>query len=274
MDLQAFTLENIFAWLIDILPRLGVALLIFFIGYLFSRWATRALKKALDLRKVDTELIVLFALMTRWGILILALYLAAESIAPGRLTGFVAALGIAGFALGFALQDVAKNFIAGILLLLQQPFNIGEVIEVAGYSGTVLNITLRTTEIRTLDGRFVSIPNGDVFVNPLINYSKAPRRRVEITVGVAYDSDLDQVTKLALDLVRDIPGVLEDPPPSIIFTGLGDSAIEFSLYYWVDTEDGDLGAAKTMGIKRIVGSFEDAGIEMPYPTQTILLGKE
>jgi len=148
------------------------------------------------------------------------------------------------------------------------------VIEVAGYSGTVLNITLRTTEIRTLDGRFVSIPNGDVFVNPLINYSKAPRRRVEITVGVGYDSDLDQVTKLALDLVRDIPGVLEDPPPSIIFTGLGDSAIEFSLYYWVDTEDGDLGAAKTMGIKRIVGSFEDAGIEMPYPTQTILLGKE
>lgn len=274
MDLQTFTLESIYAWLIDILPRLGIALLIFFIGYLLSRWATKALKKALELRKVDTELIVLFALMTRWGILILAVYLAAESIAPGTLTGFVAALGIAGFALGFALQDVAKNFIAGILLLLQQPFNIGEVIEVADYSGTVLNISLRTTEMRTLDGRFVSIPNGDVFVNPLINYSRAPRRRVEITVGVGYDSDLDQVTKLALDLVRDIPDVLEDPAPSVIFTGLGDSAIEFSLYYWVDTEKGNLSEAKTMGIKRIVGSFEGAGIEMPYPTQTILLNKE
>jgi small-conductance mechanosensitive channel len=128
--------------------------------------------------------------------------------------------------------------------------------------------------MRTLDGRFVSIPNGDVFVNPLINYSRAPRRRVEITVGVGYDSDLDQVTKLALDLVRDIPGVLEDPAPSVIFTGLGDSAIEFSLYYWVDTEKGNLSEAKTMGIKRIVGSFEGAGIEMPYPTQTILLNKE
>jgi small-conductance mechanosensitive channel len=128
--------------------------------------------------------------------------------------------------------------------------------------------------MRTLDGRFVSIPNGDVFVNPLINYSKAPRRRVEITVGVGYESDLDQVTKLALDLVRDIPGVLEDPAPSVIFTGLGASAIEFSLYYWVDTEQGNLSKAKTMGIKRIVGSFEEAGIEMPFPTQTILLSKE
>ena len=274
MDLQAFSLESIYAWLIDLLPRLGVALLIFFIGYLLSRWAVKALKKALKLHKVDPELIVLFALMTRWGILILAVYLAAESIAPGRLTGFVAALGIAGFALGFALQDVAKNFIAGILLLLQQPFNIGEVIEVADYSGTVLNISLRTTEMRTLDGRFVSIPNGDVFVNPLINYSRAPRRRVEITVGVGYDSDLDQVTKLALDLVSDIPGVLEDPAPSVIFTGLGDSAIEFSLYYWVDTEKGDLREAKTMGIKRIAQSFAQAGIEMPYPTQSLHIIKK
>ena len=274
MDLQASTLENIYAWLIDLLPKLGLALLIFLIGYLLSRWASKAVKKALELRKIDTELIVLFEMTTRWGILIFALYLAAESIAPGRLTGFVAALGIAGFALGFALQDVAKNFLAGILLLLQQPFNIGEVIEVADYRGTVLNITLRTTEMRTVDGRFVSIPNGDVFVNPLINYSKAPRRRVEITVGVGYDSDLDQVTKLALDLVRDIPGVLEDPAPSVIFTGLGDAAIEFSLYYWVDTEKGDLSAAKTTGIKRIVGSFEGAGIEMPYPTQSLHIIKE
>jgi len=274
MDLQAFTFESIYAWLIDLLPKLGVALLIFFIGYLLSRWASKAAKKALELRNVDTELIVLFGMMTRWGILILALYLAAESIAPGRLTGFVAALGIAGFALGFALQDVAKNFIAGILLLLQQPFNIGEVIEVADYRGTVLNISLRTTEMRTLDGRFVSIPNGDVFVNPLINYSKAPRRRVEITVGVGYDSDLDQVTKVALDTVGKIPDVLEDPAPKVVFTELGESAINFSLFYWIDTENGDLSEAQTMGIKLIKHTFEGAGIEMPFPTQTILLSKE
>ncbi len=274
MDIQAFTLENIYAWLIEFLPKLGVALLIVFIGYLFSRWASKAAKKALELRKIDTELIVLFEMTTRWGIRILALYLAAESIAPGRLTGLVAALGITGFALGFALQDVAKNFIAGILLLLQQPFNIGEVIEVADYCGTVLNISLRTTDMRTLDGRFVSIPNGDVFVNPLINLSKAHRRRVEITVSVGYNSDLDKVTKIALDTVGDIPDMLEDPAPSVVFTGLGGSAIELSLYYWVDTEAGDLEEAKTMGIKRIVGSFEGAGIEMPYPTQSLHIIKE
>jgi small conductance mechanosensitive channel len=274
MDLQAFTLESIYAWLIDFLPKLGVALLIVFIGYLLSRWASKAVKKALEVRKIDTELIVLFEMTTRWGILILALYLAAESIAPGSLTGFVAALGIAGFALGFALQDVAKNFIAGILLLLQQPFNIGEVIEVADYRGTVLNISLRTTEMRTLDGRFVSIPNGDVFVNPLINFSKAPRRRVEITVGVGYESDLDQVTKIALETVGNIPDVLKDPAPTVVFTGLGDSAINFSLFYWVDTENGDLSKAQTMGIKLIKRTFEGAGIEMPYPTQSLHIIKE
>ena len=274
MDLQAFTLENIYAWLMGFLPKLGLALLIFFIGYLLSRWASKAVKKALEVRKIDTELIVLFEMTTRWGILILALYLAAESIAPGRLTGFVAALGIAGFALGFALQDVAKNFIAGILLLLQQPFNIGDSIGVADFTGDVLNISLRSTEIRTRDGRFVSIPNGDVFVNPLVNFSKAPRRRVEITVGVGYDSDLDKATKIALETAQEIPGVKEDPAPSVVFTGLGDSAVNFSLYYWVDTVNEDLGEAQTEGIKRIVSAFDKAGIEMPFPTQSLHIIKE
>lgn len=274
MDIELLSFENIYAWLVDFLPKLGIALLITIIGYLLSRWAARGVRRALELRKIDRELIVFFEMTTRYGILILALYLAVESIVPGQLTGFVAALGIAGFALGFALQDIAKNFLAGIMLLLQQPFNIGEAIEVAGFRGTVLNISLRSTYMRTSDGRFVIIPNGDVFVNPVINFTQAPRRRVEITVGVGYDTDLDKATKLALETARDIPDVLDDPSPSVVFTGLGDSAVLFSLFYWVDTVDGDLGVSQTEGIKRIVRVFEEAGIEMPYPTQSLHIIKE
>jgi small-conductance mechanosensitive channel len=250
---------------------LGLSLLIFIVGLLIASWAARATVKALKLRKVDDELIVLFRMIVRWGIVILAFYFAAETLAPGQLTAFIAGLGIAAFTVGFALQDVAKNFFAGILLLLQQPFEIGDTIEVAGYTGNVLNITLRSTEMRTSDGRFVSIPNADVFVSPIVNFTQAPRRRVELAIGVAYDSDLDQVSRTAIAAIQDIPGLLDDPTPSVTFNNFGDSAIGFSLFYWLDMAEIGFGDGQTLGIKAVKQAFEIAGIEMPYPTQTILM---
>ena len=271
MEFPLINWERIVAWLEDFIPKLGLSLLIFFIGWLVARWAARATEKALKLRNVDQELIVLFKMLVRWGIVVLAFYFAAETLAPGQLTAFIAGLGIAAFAIGFALQDVAKNFFAGILLLLQQPFDIGDTIEVAGFTGTILNITLRSTEMRTSDGRFVSIPNADVFVNPIVNFTQAPRRRVELAVGVAYNSDLDQVSRTAITAIQDIPGLLDDPSPSVTFNNFGDSAIGFSLFYWLDMAEIGFGDGQTLGIKAVKQAFEEAGIEMPYPTQTILM---
>jgi small conductance mechanosensitive channel len=270
MENFAPSIDAIREAVLNFLPRLGLALLTFLIARFVSSVATRILRKAMERRKHDPEMIVLLELLTNWGILSLGIILALEQIAPGRFGALIAGLGIAGFTIGFALQDVAKNFIAGILLLLQQPFDIGDTIQVSGFTGTVLDITLRATEMQTIDGCYALIPNADVFVNPIINYSRATRRRIEITIGVGVDSDLDHVTRVSLDTLQGLPGVMSDPAPQVVFENFGDSAMEFTAYYWIDTSESGVFDARDAGVKAINTAFQEAGIECPYPTFTIL----
>lgn len=274
MNLSELSLDGLWNSVLAFLPKLGLAILIYLAARIVSSWAVRILRKGMQRRGHDLEVIVLLEMLTRWSIIGLGIVLALEQIAPGKTTSLVAGLGIAGFTIGFALQDVAKNFVAGILLLLQQPFEIGDAVEVAGYSGTVMDITLRATEMRTWDGRFVIIPNGDVFVKPIINFSKGKHRRVNISVGVAYESDLDKVTRVVLEAINDVPGLLQDPAPAVIFSTFGDSAIEFSAYYWIDTDVAGLGSAQDAGVKAIKNAFEREGIEIPYPIRTVLTSEQ
>lgn len=263
-------MEEFLSQIVAFLPQLGLGIGVFLLTLIVSNWIGSLVAKQLRRREVDGELIILLQMLSKWSIRILGIMIALEMIMPGRFGSLIAGLGIAGFTLGFALQDVAKNFIAGILLLLQQPFNIGESIEVSGYSGTVLNISLRTTEIRTSDGRYVIIPNGDVFVSPIVNFSKAASRRLEISVGVAYDTDLDQVARVAIEALNKIPGLLDDPAVSVMFQNFGDSAIEFTAYCWIDTAKVGLGDAKDAGVKVLKKAFEHNGIDIPYPTQKVI----
>lgn len=263
-------MEEFLSQIIAFLPQLGLGIGVFLLTLAISSWIGRLVAKQLRHREVDGELIILLQMVSKWSVRILGIMLALEMIMPGRFGSLIAGLGIAGFTIGFALQDVAKNFIAGILLLLQQPFNIGDSIEVAGYAGKVIDISLRTTEIRTYDGRHVIIPNGDVFVKPIVNFSKATSRRFEISVGVAYDADLDQVARVALETLNQIPGLLDDPVPSVMFQSFGDSAIEFTAYCWIDTTHIGLGDAKDAAVKALKKAFEHAGIDIPYPTQRVI----
>jgi len=270
--MQSFDLsfDNIANNIVAFLPRLGLAILVYLVARAIAAWTTKLLRQSMERRERDPELIVLLEMLTRWGILALGIVLALEQLAPGRFSSLIAGLGIAGFTIGFALQDVTKNFVAGILLLIQRPFEIGDAIEVAGYGGTVLDISLRSTDLRTWDGRHVLIPNGDIFVSPIVNFSRATRRRVQITVGVAYDTDLDKVTRVALEALKDVPGLLQDPAPSLVFSNIGDSTIELSIYFWIDTDVVSLGTAQDAGIKAIKKQFEHEGIEIPFYIRIVL----
>ncbi|MGD2252632.1 MAG: mechanosensitive ion channel [Anaerolineales bacterium] len=256
--------------LLAFLPRLAAGGVIFLAALILSSWASRVVSKAMERRKRDQELIVLLRMLTRWGILSLGIVVALEQVTGGKLGGLIAGLGVAGFTLGFALQDVAKNFVAGILLLLQQPFEIGDSIEVAGYGGKVENITLRTTELLTWEGLHVLIPNGDVFVSSIVNYSHADKRRAELRIGVAPDTDLEQAARVALDAVSEIPGVLQDPKSQVVFDNFAESAIEFTLYYWADLKSVGFSEAKDAGLRAIKTAYAREEIEMPYPTVTVL----
>jgi small conductance mechanosensitive channel len=174
-------LELLLTRFIEFLPSLITAIVIFIITLFLASWLANLTAKAMKRRKIDDELILLSRRIVRITVLVLGTIQALAQV-NFNVTGFVAGLGIVGFTIGFALQDVTKNFVAGILLLLQQPFDLTDSIQVSGYSGVVKDITLRTTEIRTWDGRDVFIPNGDVYVKPITNYSRDPRRRLELSV--------------------------------------------------------------------------------------------
>src|SRR5262249_24903882 len=150
-------------------------------------------------------------------------------------TAFLAGLGILGFTVGFALQDVMKNFAAGVILLIQQPFHVNEVIGVEGFDGTVLEIDLRSTEIKALDGRIVHIPNAAILSSPIINYTRADRRLVDLAIKLGYQTDMDLARKVVLDAIQNVPSLVAEPAPSTGFANFGDSALELNIYFWIDT---------------------------------------
>ncbi|MBE9478475.1 MAG: mechanosensitive ion channel [Chloroflexi bacterium] len=255
---------------INFLPRLGAAALILLVAHLLSKWLARFLRKRMEQRQQDAELIVLLEMITRLGILTLGIVLALDQIAPGRFNTLIAGLGIGGIAIGFGLQDIIKNFISGILILLQQPFEIGDSIEVSGFGGTVLNISVRATELKTWDGRIVIIPNGDVYASAVVNYSKSVHRRVSLTVGVGYDSDLDKVARVTHQVITALPGVLKEPPPSVTFQNFSESSIDFALQFWTDTMEVGIINAQDAAIKALKEAFDREGIDIPYPTLSII----
>ncbi len=267
MNLSNLNIDEVLNSIIDFLPRLGLALLVLLVAYWISRIVKRQVRRSMERRNREPELILLLEMLTHWGILTVGIVLAADQIAPGRFSSLIAGLGVAGITIGFALQDVAKNFIAGLLLLIQQPFEIGDIIEVVGYGGTVLDIALRAITLRTWDGRHVIIPNSEVYLNPIVNFSAASRRRVDFNVGVAPDSDLGKVTRVALKtLSENVEGILQDPAPQIVFSNFGDFTIDFTAYYWIDTGEAGYLKAKNEGVMAIKRAFEQEKIEMPFPT--------
>lgn len=274
MDLTNLDVASIREAIVAFLPRLGLALLVLLIAWLLSRWASRILRTRLERQKADPEMVTLLQMVTRWGVLILGIMLALEQIAPGRLTTLLAGVGILGVTLGFALQDVAKNFVAGILLLITQPFELGDTITVSDYTGKVTTINLRSTELLEVDGRFVIIPNADIFVSSIINYSRSIERRVDLKIAVNPDTDLEKAVRIGLGALEDVPAVMADPKPVLIFDAFGDATIDGYLRYWIDTSKGDMLETQHSVLRNVQQAYDAEGIVMPYPTMEVSLINE
>lgn len=261
--------EEVVARFLPALSNLIAALVIFALGIYLAGLASRAVRSALLRRKSSTQAVLMLTKIARWTVFILGLTAALQQL-NFNLTAFLTGLGIVGFTIGFALQDVSKNFVSGIILLIQQPFQPGDVIEVRGYAGVVMAVDLRTTDIRTWDGRVVILPNADVITNPIINYSRAPHQRIEISAGVEKGSDLTVISEAAKNAVLQIPGVLADPSPQVVFQANHENLIDFKLYYWVNTRLMDITLAKDAGLARVQAALDDGGIRLPTPIQSLI----
>lgn len=255
------------------LPRLILALVIFLIGLYFARLTSKLVRRALEARKLKLQVIQMLSRISYWVVVILVTTMALQTIGF-NLTAFLTGLGILGFTVGFALQDVSKNFIAGILMLLSQPFELGDTIEVAGYTGTVQAIEMRATELRTFDGRQVLIPNGDVFSTPVTNFSRNKLRRINVDVGIAYGSDLEKVRSTTLSAILALPGVLPDPAPQVMFNQFAESSINFTLFYWINQAETNFGDMVDAGFITVENCLREAGIAIPFPIRTVYLQEQ
>jgi len=202
-----------------------------------------------------------------WTILIIGTITALERFF--EVTAFLAGLGILGFTIGFALQDVIKNFASGIILLLQQPFHIGESIELAGFEGTVLAIDLRATEIRASDGRIVILPNASVLANPIVNYTRASQRRVDLSLNLSHGTDPNTARQIILEAIEEVPGFVRKPEPVIVFDNLTSSALALTVNFWIDVSETNPAQAKDAVLLKVKSAFNQQGIEIPHPVQAV-----
>lgn len=253
------------------LPNLAVAVAVVVVFWLLARLARNLAKRFL--RRVshseqvnwlvsEAIFVALMAAGAFMGLGILGLQKTVASLLAGA--------GILGLALGFAFQDIAANFLAGIYLSVEHPFRRGHLIKTKDWFGVVQDVSLRFTEVLTPQGQLVLIPNKQVFENPIMNYTTRSNRRVDMTIGVSYSDDLEKVRQVALAAIDGIPGRVADKEAELFYDELGDSSITFSLRFWIEFKSqADYLRARSEAVERIKRAFDDHGITMPFPTRTL-----
>ena len=268
MEVVLQQLSELLIAAVDFVPRLVVAIVVFLASLVLARLAGRAVRRAA--RHVDEEITRLLSRLTGVTVIIVGTIVALDQV-DFDVTGLVAGLGLVGITLGFAFQDIAKNFIAGILLLVQQPFDIGDAIEVAGYQGTVTDVDIRATTLKAWDGQQVIVPNADVYTSPIINYSKYPARRIVLGVGLGYEEDLARALAVFMEAIRGIDDVLDEPVPAIYCKSLGSSTVEMEAYFWIDQTKSSLAEVTSKAVQALKEVAVREGINLPYPIQTVRL---
>ncbi len=240
-------------------------------AWILASWLRRTVRKGLLKAEFDPTLGRFISNLLRWIILILAI-LACLGTFGFQTTSFAALIGAAGLAIGLAFQGSLSNLAAGIMLLIFRPFKVADLINVAGQLGNVNEIDLFMTEIDTLDGRRVIIPNSQIFGNVIENLTHHPRRRVDVPVGVSYSADLDRTKAVLEAAVRRIPGALADPAPVIWLDSLGSSSVNWVLRVWTLKEN--FGEVRQATVRAAKMALDEAGISIPFPQMDVHLFKQ
>ena len=251
-------------WYVQLGLNVVMAAGIFMAALWVSGFAKKQIVKlGIKHEELDDTLFLFLASLAKYAILAIAVVFVLSRFGI-QTTSLVALLGAAGLAIGLALQGTLSNLAAGVMLLGFRPFKIGDFVDVAGHSGTVKAITLFTTEIATLDNIQITIPNGDIWASAIRNYSYYERRRCDLVIGVAYDTNLKKAEEALRKVINEDARALQDPEPFVNVTNLGDSSVDFTIRVWTNSGDyGNLKSALLWGIKE---ELEAQGIEIPYPT--------
>ena len=283
MDSKAFTgafeklYDKFYGWfegLVIMLPNIVAAIVVVGVFGIASIWIGKGTRKFLLRLSNNKPISDLLAAVIKIAVILVGLFIALGLLKLDKtVTSLLAGVGVVGLALGFAFQDIAANFMAGFIMALRRPFVVGDLVETADITGEVLSVELRATRLRTPDGLSVIIPNKDVFQNPIINYTLTKDRRIEVEVGVAYDSDLEQVRDTVMQALEDIPNRENSRKPECYYVGFGGSSINLVARLWLGkSSQKAYFQSRSEAVISIKKAFDAAGIAIPFPIRTLDFG--
>ena len=268
MDNQTRELiENVIAIGVEYGVDIAGAIVLLVVGWTVAGWIRRVIRRNLDSVPVlDETLKPLIANLVRYAVLIFVLIAVLNQFGV-QTTSIIAVLAATGLAIGLALQGMLANVASGVMLLFLRPFNVGEYVEAGGIAGTVTEIGLFNTEIKTSAGPGLVVPNSKIWDGPITNFSRNPTRRFDIAVGIGYDDDIDGAMALLKGLLTGDDRVLDDPEPLVVVQELGDSAVIINLRAW--TRSGDYGATVWDLNKEIITELQATGYSIPFPQRDV-----
>lgn len=254
------------------LPYIVVALIVFGVFLIIGRIVRGIINTAGRRTRLDLTLAELLGRLASFVITILGIFVAAVIIFPAFKPGdLVAGLGITSVAIGFAFKDVLQNFFAGILILWRKPFVVGDQLKFREYEGTVEEINVRSTRLKTFDGERAVIPNGDIYTNSVLVKTAYDKRRIKFVVGIGYSDDIEAGRGAIRRVLSETEGVLGDPGPWIYVAELAPSSVNFTVYFWVNSEQANVLKVSDKVVAGIKYALDKAGIDMPYPHSVVLL---
>ncbi|HAU4283310.1 TPA: small-conductance mechanosensitive channel MscS [Citrobacter freundii] len=254
--------ELLLSYAVNIVAAIAIVI----IGMIVARIVSNTVNRLMLARKIDATVADFLSALVRYGIIAFTLIAALGRVGV-QTASVIAVLGAAGLAVGLALQGSLSNLAAGVLLVMFRPFRAGEYVDLGGVAGTVLNVQIFSTTMRTVDGKIVVIPNGKIIAGNIINFSREPVRRNEFIIGVAYDSDIDLVKKILTDIIQSEDRILKDREMTVRLNELGASSINFVVRVWSNSSD--LQSVYWDVLERIKREFDANGISFPYPQMDV-----
>ena len=257
---ELFTADHVFT-------TMRVAALVVF-GIPFGIYLGRATQKAVSLR-FSLQQGMVFGKIIQYGAIIIVVVTVFHQIGFS-LTPLLGAAGIVGIALGFASQTSVSNIISGIFLIIEEPFEVGDLVTIGDTTGFVISVDILSVKLRATDNRFIRIPNESVIKNQVTNFTRFSIRRIDISLSVAYKEDIKKVREILLDVAFKNPFSLQEPEPLVIFSGFGNSSIDLTFAVWTH-KDNFLKVKNTIH-EEVKERFDAEGIEIPFPHLSLYSG--
>ncbi|QKX18675.1 mechanosensitive ion channel family protein [Microbulbifer sp. YPW1] len=266
-------IDQVDSWVdgaIKLIPNFTVALLVLLIAFILGSIFRFVVRRHLT-RRDRSNLGEVLGSLVKWSVILVGFLLAATIVMPSLKPGdLIAGLGVGSVAIGFAFKDILQNWLAGLLILVRQPFEIGDQIKVADFEGTVHRIETRATLIDTYDGQRVVMPNSDIYTNAVLVKTAHTKRRSDFEIGIGYSDSIGEACDVIRSAVTQVEGVQQSPAPEALPWELAASWVTIRARWWTNSAQTDVTHIRARVIQSVKEALDEAGIDMPFETQVHL----